>query len=96
MRSLLAVIGLFTATVATAAPMALSTDGRLLDASGSAFNGERLVVFGLYPDDDIDSDASWSQAGEVTFEDGRKGSVKADLMIIDVPTSATAVPQAAE
>lgn len=33
---------------------------------------------------------------EVTFEDGRKGSVKADLIIVDVATSPTAMPQAAE
>ena len=33
---------------------------------------------------------------EVTFEDGRKGSVKADLMLVDVATSSTAIPQAAE
>ena len=33
---------------------------------------------------------------EVTFEDGRKGSVKADLMIVDVTAPATAIPQAAE
>lgn len=33
---------------------------------------------------------------EVTFEDGRKGSVKADLQIIDVDTKPTAIPQAAE
>ena len=33
---------------------------------------------------------------EVTFEDGRKGSVKADLAIVDAATSPTAMPQAAE
>ena len=33
---------------------------------------------------------------EVTFEDGRKGSVKADLMIFDVTASSTSMSQAAE
>jgi len=70
MRPLIVAIGLLTGTAAFAAPMSLSTDGRLLDPGGTPFNGDHLVLFGLYPDADINTDASWSQSGQVSFEDG--------------------------
>jgi hypothetical protein len=59
----------FVPAIATAAPVTIVHQGRLVDVAGNAINGERTVDVGLYADGSTPT-ALWHEAATLTVDDG--------------------------